>query len=248
MTRPAILRFPNAPWSGLHHGITTRRVPPESLPEKRNALAHCAAIHPTSMRAVTLNQTHTPDIVVVGDDGDMASLGDAGCDGAITALTARVLTVQTADCTPVFLFDPGNRVVGLLHAGWRGAAAGIVEAALEIMTSRFGTRPAYLHVALGPAIRSCCYEVGAEVIEPFAALEKTGQGEWMPNGRTTGKWMLDLQGYYRRRLPSLGIDPAHITALEDCTACRAEDFYSFRARPHERGRMVSFLGLDSVGN
>lgn len=243
MSRPAILRFPNAPWSNLHHGITTRRVPPESLPEKRNAVAHCAAIHPTSMRVVTLNQTHTPHVVLVEDGRDVERLGEAGCDGAITARHGLVLTVQTADCTPIFLYDPDNRVVGLLHAGWRGAAAGIVETALEIMSSRFGARSTQLHVGLGPAIGKCCYEVGGEVIEPFATRQPKGQGEWMPKGRKPGKWMLDLHGYYRRRLPALGIDPAHITALEECTACRAEDFYSFRARPHERGRMVSFLGL-----
>src|SRR5690606_18360795 len=84
-------------------------------------------------------------------------------DGHATRAPGLLLAVSVADCVPVSLVDPERRAVALLHAGWRGAAAGILERGLEVLAERLLARPEDLHVHLGPAICGGCYEVGPEV-------------------------------------------------------------------------------------
>ena len=89
----------------------------------------------------------------------------------LCSLSAGCLVgVKTADCLPILLVDERHRAVAAVHAGWRGSVSRIVQKAIQAMTARWGTHPDDLHAALGPAIGSCCYEVGPEVAIQFAEL------------------------------------------------------------------------------
>lgn len=149
------------------------------------------------------------------------------CDGHITAEVGVLLAVTVADCVPVFLVDPADRTVGLLHAGWRGTAAGVLEHGLASIGPSAALHRMRVH--FGPAICGACYEVGPEVFEAL--------GEPVPAGPTP----LDLRGVLARRAVALGIDPAHVTVSEHCTRCTGSDLFSHRGG--DRSRQVGYIGI-----
>ena len=150
-------------------------------------------------------------------------------DGHATGSKGVLLGVTVADCVPVFLVDPGERVVGLLHAGWRGAVAGILERGVELLGDEFGSLPGDLHLHLGPAICGECYEVGPEV---HLALGLPEPGEPSP---------VDLRGHLASRAVAAGVGEGRITESAWCTLCEGSPFFSHRRG--DGGRQVGFLGI-----
>ena len=151
------------------------------------------------------------------------------CDGHATDRPGVVLAVTTADCVPVFVVDPARRAVAMLHAGWRGVAAGILERGLDAMAGAYRTRPEDVHVHFGPAICGSCYEVGAEV---FEALDQP-----VPSRPTP----IDLRAVLVSRALRSGVGPARTTVSAHCTRCTGSGLFSHRGGdPH---RQVGFLGV-----
>jgi hypothetical protein len=150
------------------------------------------------------------------------------CDGHATDRRDLLLTVTVADCVPVFVVDPDRRAVALLHAGWRGAAAGILERGLEVLAERVGSGAGEVHVHLGPSICGSCYEVGPEV---FASL-----GLPAPPGPRP----LDLRAALARRAVEAGADPSRVSTSTHCTRC-GDGFFSHRGG--DAGRQVGYLGI-----
>lgn len=150
------------------------------------------------------------------------------CDGHATADAGILLAVTVADCVPVFVADPRRRAVALLHAGWRGTAAGVLEAGLSVLAERAGSRAEDLHVHLGPSICGSCYEVGPEV---FEALGLESPPEPSP---------VDLRAVLARRASAAGVPEEQITVSAHCTRC-GEGFFSHRGG--DRGRQAGFLGI-----
>lgn len=151
----------------------------------------------------------------------------------------RLLTVTVADCVPVYLAWPGG--YGLLHAGWRGIAAGVLEAGFRAS----GAAPEKLRVHFGPAIGGCCYEVGSEVVE---ALYGNAGGPAAARSGAVGpgggdRWMLDLRHALAGRATACGVDPSAVSASGSCTACDGR-FHSFRrdGGPVARRLMLAFIG------
>jgi YfiH family protein len=153
------------------------------------------------------------------------------CDGHATATAGTLLGVTIADCVPVSVVDPRRRAVALLHAGWRGAAAGVLERGLALLAERGSSGPAELHVHLGPAICGTCYEVGPEV---FEALGLT------PPRRPTP---IDLRAVVAGRVLDAGVPAEHITVSTHCTRC-SDGFFSHRGG--DRGRQAGFLGIKAT--
>ncbi len=151
------------------------------------------------------------------------------CDGHLTRAPGVLLTVAVADCVPVTLVDPSTRSVAALHAGWRGTAAGVVEAGLAAFAQRLDVRAGALEAHLGPAICGECYEVGADV---YRAL-----GLPAPEGPRP----LDLRGVVARRLGEGGVDGARITVSTWCTRCGDSPFFSHRGG--DGCRQVAFVGV-----
>jgi YfiH family protein len=151
------------------------------------------------------------------------------CDGHATAAPEVLLTVGLADCVGASLVDPVRRAVALLHCGWRGTAAGVLERGIEVLAERTDSDPADLHLHLGPAICGECYEVGPEVHRALGL-------EAPPAPRP-----VDLRGALARRAVDAGVDPSRITVSEHCTRCGGSPFFSHRGGDAERHQ--SFLGI-----
>jgi YfiH family protein len=170
-------------------------------------------------------------------------------DGVISRLPGLMLGVQTADCVPVLIADTRTRAVGAFHAGWRGTLAQIIEHGVGRMKLDLDSRPEDLIAAIGPAIRPCCFAVGAEVRHEFA-----GRFAYAPelfsnvdNPALGPQIHLDLHEANRRQLLAAGLLPAAITVIAECTACtRLGDgrrkYFSHRAEQGFTGRMLSVIG------
>jgi YfiH family protein len=153
-----------------------------------------------------------------------------GADGHATATEGLLLLVTVADCVPVYLLAPRTRTIALLHAGWRGTAAGILAKGVRLLTDRGGARPDELVMHLGVAISGPCYEVGAEVMD--------GVGKARPG---PGPWHLDLRETLEGQAAELGV--RNVSRSGHCSAREADHFFSHRRSGGRDGRMVAYLGL-----
>jgi len=156
-------------------------------------------------RAVTAAQPHGASVAAVSSP-PRAPLDE--CDGIATDRLGLALLVWTADCVPLLL--AGHGAVAAVHAGWRGAAAGVVPAALEVLRSAFGAEPAELWGWLGPAVCGRHYPVGSEVV---AALESTG----VPPSRWRQGRRVDLRALVAGQLEAAGVEPGRIGIVDACT-------------------------------
>ena len=179
---------------------------------------------------VWLKQVHGTDVV----RADLASCLPQG-DACIAGRRGAVCVVMTADCLPVLLCDTQGSVVGAVHAGWKGLAAGVIEAAVQAME----VAPQNLMAWLGPAIARDSYEVGEEVRAAFITRQPQSAQAFIPGLK--GKWFADLYMLARLRLDSLGITA--IYGGDYCTYEERERFYSHR-RDGATGRMGTFIWLD----
>ena len=186
-------------------------------------------------------------------------------DGWIAADPGLLLGIQTADCIPVLVADVRQRIVAAFHAGWRGTLARIVERGVGRMRAEFGSRPGDLTAAIGPGIGRCCYSVGEEVLMEFQSqfayaddlfeevfdLDPVKQKYPMlfltaraPGHSNLGPSIhLGLPEASRRQLLAAGLQPENIHALNICTACNTDRFFSHRAEQGFTGRMLSVIGV-----
>jgi hypothetical protein len=221
-----------------------------------------AALGAREMPLLTLWQFHSDVIHVAAEPGAEAPKADA----LITSTPGLLLGVQTADCVPILLADTRRRVVAAIHSGWRGTLARIAVKTLGRMRMEFGTRPRDVLAAIGPAIGRCCYEVGPEVAQAFAAqfpsaadwfdgpFEQLAHGEeplwlpWltmMPPGHVPPppRVQLDLRSSNRRQLIDAGVPGTQIDVSDLCTACRTNLLFSYRREGASAGRMMAVIGL-----
>jgi YfiH family protein len=187
---------------------------------------------------VTLKQMHSAVVRPVGrtETAERASLWG---DGLITDEPGVLLGIQTADCLPILIADQNRRGVGAFHAGWRGTLKGIVERGVASIGREFGSMPEDLIAAIGPGIGQCCFAVGSEVRELFAARYAYSDELFSGNDRLT----LDLVEANRRQLQAAGLAPEAIFSFNACTSCRTDEFFSYRAEPGKTGRMMAVIGI-----
>jgi len=194
-------------------------------------------------RLAFLNQVHGAQVIRLDgppEDGWSAGEGDA----LITDIPGLALCAQTADCTPVLLFDPARPAAAAIHAGWRGVIAGIVPAAIQAMQRGYGTRPENLRAAIGPCVSQANYRVGPEVLAQFEAVFGDPGALAGPRDAQGGA-VLDVAGACRRQLAGAGVDEAAIFRLDLCTYTEAERFFSCRRAAHE-GHAGAFGGQCGV--
>ena len=196
-------------------------------------------------RAVLSQQTHTANIrTVTAEDAGKGLLRPrdySDVDALITNVPGLPLTVFSADCGTVLLYDPVHQAIGAVHAGWRGCAAGIVEKTVAAMGAAYGSRPAELLAALGPCIGPCCFETDGDVPEAMqAALGADADAYIMVKGP---KFHVDLAGLNRQWLLRAGLLPERIEVSGICTACRPDLFWSHRKMGDQRGVQVAVISL-----
>jgi|TARA_B110000263_G_C15229697_1_gene474007 YfiH family protein len=154
-------------------------------------------------------------------------------DGVISSDKKIVLTIQVADCSPIFLFDIKNENWGLVHSGWQGTAKNIARESIFKLREA-GSDPQNIKALIGPSINQCCFEVGPEVSVQFDSI-------FSINGKGDRK-MVDLKSILKHQLIHEGISTGNIMIDDDCTFCRADLYFSYRRDGDKAGRMVAIAG------
>jgi YfiH family protein len=187
-----------------------------------------------------LRDSPVPEVITAFRQIHSSIVLDAGSaegregDALVSDRTGVRVGIRTADCVPILLVDPEIRAVAAIHAGWRGSAENIADAAIREMAARWGTRPGKLRAAIGPSIGVCCYEVGPDVARRF--------GPWIPElGNAESPVHLDLPAINEIQMRAAGV--TDIWKSGECTFCTADKFFSYRRERERAGRMLSFIGL-----
>lgn len=167
---------------------------------------------------------------------------DYEADGLTTNIPGLTLTTFGADCLTILLYDPVEKAIANVHAGWRGTALGIVDRAVERMEREYGTRAANLVAAIGPGISKCCFETHSEVPEAMLAALGEDASEFVVS-LDGGKYKVDLKGINALRLKRKGILATKIDISPDCTMCLHEKYWSHRYTKGERGSQAALISL-----
>ena len=184
-----------------------------------------------------LTQRHGADVATIDASNAQASMASPPeADATITREPNVVLCVRTADCLPVLFADRAGTTVGIAHAGWRGLAAGILEATV---TSLQCARPE-IAAWLGPAIGPRSFEVGRDVYDAFCSADAGIAQCFIANG--DGKWFANLYEIARTRLARLGV--TRVTGGDYCTMLDAARFFSYR-RERDTGRMATLIWIEA---
>lgn len=156
------------------------------------------------------------------------------CDALITKEKNLFLTVQTADCFPVFMFDPDQLCVGLVHSGWRGCAGNIIGRTIREM-QQLGSNPQHLLIGIGAGIQQANYQVDQEVARQFDPVYLKADGH--------GRYKLNLQAVILDQIIAEGVPVENIECLNLCTFDREDLFYSYRRDGQKSGRMMGLIGI-----
>jgi YfiH family protein len=225
MTAELILPYWPAP-ANVRGLVTTRALGDMKTKEGRDKLRRHLPSDP-----VWLRQVHGVHAV----DAARTPAG-AAADASYTTQANVVCIAMAADCMPVLLAEEGGGAVGIAHAGWRGLAAGVVEATVDAM----GVPAARILAWLGPAIGPEKYEIGEEVRDAFLQRDAKAAPAFTPT--RPGHWLLDLYLIARQRLAARGI--ARVTGGGFCTASDGARFFSYR-RDRASERMAAAIWLQS---
>ena len=207
---------------------------------RRNREALCGLLGITDDHLLMPHQVHKAEIAVVDEQRDIDL---EGYDALMTNVEDVCIGVSTADCIPVLLYDPRQRAVCAVHAGWRGTVMRIVEQSIARMTEVYGTNPADLIAQIGPGIHLESFEVGDEVYQAFEdagfPMEKIS--------KKYEKWHLDLPECNRLQLIAAGVPDAHISVSPVCTYMQADTYFSARRLGIESGRIFTGIILRRRG-
>lgn len=199
--------------------------------ENRRILCNLFSID--SKKLAVPGQQHTNNVHILKDDETMQSgpFHFPGIDAIATELRQQPVLLHFADCVPVILVDTKKEKFCVIHAGWRGTASGIVRKSVELMVDQLDCSPADITAAIGPAIGSCCYETGNEVVEN---LNNTVKDSDSLTTFKEGKPFPDLKAYNAMQLVEAGVESIDVSNW--CTACHPEIFYSHRQSGGVTGR------------
>jgi YfiH family protein len=228
------------PYNSLNLGTTTLDAP-HNVEGNRHLLAHAFGGRPERFVAVT--QVHGVDLLVIDSPNpDFLHFQRLECDGIITNQPEVMIAVTVADCVPVLLLDPAKKVVAALHAGWKGTARNISSKAVAAMVSLFGSDPASILAAVGPAISPCCYQVDAPVLEAFR--NQGGGYERFSEPAGDGQWRLDMPAANAAQLRDSGLQGKNIEVAAQCVSCIPELYFSYRRDNGDTGRQMGFIMLN----
>ena len=241
---------------GMDHFVTTReggssRPPynslnlsfnvgddPERVLDNRRTLAEALGMPLANL--TTARQIHDAHVRIVleGLRGKGSTdYEDAidGTDAMVTNVPGICLMVLSADCVPILMWDPAKKVIGVVHAGWKGTLRFIARKAAKVFQKGFGSSPHDILVGIGPSIGPCCFEVGSEVI--FQVKDRLGTGKkhfW--NKLVDEKGYFDLWSANLKQLVQAGIPENNIEVARTCTCDHADVFFSHRCEGGRTGR------------
>lgn len=217
----------------VRHGFATRRGRLEEV---------------TPAPAARLRQVHGSEVLALPRGTDArnpfyrTTVGERPpADALMTDALGATVAVAVADCLPLLFADRRARAVAAVHAGWRGLAAGIIENTVAALESMYGITPSDLVVGIGPAIGPCCFEVGPEVIEAFAA--RGYEAEARVSGPRHTRPYANLGAIAVAILGRLGVPDDHVAHAAVCTVCNSDWLWSYRAAGDAAGRMLCGIAL-----
>ena len=217
---------------------TRRGDAPENVARNYALLGDALGFDPKN--TVHARQTHSDIVLRVTESCAGAGLYGPElpeCDALITNTAGLALTVFTADCTPILLWDPVTGAVGAAHAGWRGTAAGIAGKTALAMAEAFGCDVKRIRAAIGPNIGDCCFETDADVPQAMANAYGEAAEKWIR--RSGEKFYVNLKEINALSLRSAGVE--HIEISSSCTACNPHRFWSHRVTKGIRGSQGAII-------
>lgn len=221
---------------GIHSGDDV-----ENVNENRNRLISMLNI--SSDNLIFPYQTHGDSVCVIDSEFISKNIEERllslnGIDALITNLKGVCIGVATADCVPILIFDPINKVLATVHAGWRGTVSKLTQKVISIMVDRFGSNPSNLIAGIGPSICSENFEVGAEVVDAFVEAGFLVDDIGFYNFETN-KFHVDLWETNKLLLVELGLLLSNIEVASLCTYANADKFFSARRQTIKSGRMIT---------
>ena len=224
------------PYASMNLGVAVGDDPAAVAANRAGFAIACGAA------PVFLRQVHGTRVVRIASADAAPGAPDHAADASVTTEPGVACAVQVADCLPVLFAAPDGRGVGAAHAGWRGAAGGVLEATVAALCAAAACRPGDLDAWLGVCIGPRRFEVGADVLEAFgAAPGGADPRRFVPTAE--GKWLADLAGLARDRLVAAGV--GRVAAAPGCAFEDASRFFSFR-RDRITGRMAAAVWIERL--
>ncbi len=221
------------PYASMNLGVAVGDDPDRVAANRARFAVACGAA------PVFLRQVHGTRVVRI-DAADAAPSAEAHeADASLTTEPGIACTVQVADCLPVLFAAPAARGVAAAHAGWRGLAAGVLEATVDSLCTAAGSRPGELEAWLGVCIGPTAFEVGPDVLEAFGVAPTRADSARF-KAADPGKWLADLSGLARDRLRACGLQ--RISAASGCAFSEPSRFFSYR-RDRVTGRMAAAVWI-----
>lgn len=210
---------------------------PESVEENFRLLGEAFNVS----EFLTVGQIHGTDILFFNSAREEAVVfRSREADGIITSVPGVAIGVRTADCLPLLMYDPKNKAIAAVHAGWRGTVCGIGRIAVKAMNKHVGSEPQDIIASIGPCIRSCCFEVGSDVAEKF---EREFGDEVISRKAGSARSNVDVALSVRKSLLSASVRTENIDDTGICTMCNEDYFYSHRRDGTPSGRHLNFIML-----
>ncbi len=246
---------------GVKHGFSTRRggvsegvyeslnlgffSDDDEKAVKTNWKLFLSALDLQETPLVYQHQVHATKLRKAEVVGSFSLLGEG--DALWTDEPGVALAIVTADCVPVFIVSKGEKpFVAAIHAGWRGLASGIISNTVAEVSSKIPLEIGELHVAAGPHIGPCCYEVGVDTAQKLR--KRVGKSVEVVKSSAGGKGYANLGLLVQQECLSLGIPESQILISDMCTCCHDDSFYSYRrSGAKERGRMGNVIALAANG-
>ena len=195
------------------------------------------------MHFIVANQTHSANIKIITEEKNIGwkqeETAIRECDALITQEKNIMLTILTADCVPILIFDPIQQVIAVVHAGWKGTEQKILLKTIQKMQSHFQSESKNIIVGIAPAIGKCCYEVDWNVAKYFKNIKNSYSSK-------NNKYMLNLPYINKLQLLQAGLKEENIEMSNICTACQVDSYFSYRKEQGCSGRFMSMIGLKSI--
>jgi len=211
---------------------------PQAVVENRKQIANSMGIPLSNF--ITSKQVHGDHIEIISENS--RGCGSSDYETAIVATDAMITSVQNiclmvlvADCVPVLFFDVRKKIIGAVHAGWKGTVLRISQKTVMLMKDKFGSSGNDILVGIGPSIGPCCYQVDiATIVKNNNDLKE--KGEIVLHEKHDGKGYFDLWATNKLQLIKLGIPEKNIETANICTSCNNSVFYSYRKENGKTGR------------
>ena len=215
---------------------------PETIAKNRSSLCHLLGI--SEDRLIMPHQVHGTGVTQIGRtffllSEEIRQTALEGIDALITNLSGVCIGVSTADCIPIIIYDPEHHAAGVVHSGWRGTVANIVEAVMASMKSAYHSQAEVMQAVIGPGISCRNFEVGDEVYDAFASANYPMDAIAVREE----KWHIDLPKCCRLQLEAVGIPSANICMTDICTYDQTDNYFSARKLGINSGRILTGIVL-----